>query len=512
MKKYTLLSLSVAVLTACTIFEPVPAEAPYAPYSLVAGDTVKTREDKNLLKTKNLEADAIKIIVVGEQVVTYKEPKLHTPPAKDPDLSKIKNNEDPDLKGKPLRMVAIGGSLTAGVRDGGYFNEGIMTSYPNLIARQMKLKKFEQPLFNATDYNGYGRKVRTDFNPTGGPVPKYLQAANNSGIASIDEKSNMKLKKYSGDLDNFAIPRQRGSNYAPSVGGNSENRNNYDNSGYELIKRISYVKDESITDMLFKKKFDIMLIETGYEEIWGYLFGARTLGAWPYLTDEKWFSDKEQVNTERLSSYIGYFTNSTPISPPFMYCLEAKKRNTKNVVLVNTPNFLDFPYFKTIKSKDVDAIYSMASKNQLREISSYLPTSTIDSLISPKVHISLKPWLKSEDSDPNGDSFISNVKLVSYKRILKEFNDEKEAIAKKFNHPLVDLKSLFDKILRNEFTTDDGVKVDSTWPIGNFFSNDGVNPTAFGQAVIANEVIKTMNSFYKTEIPMIPTREYLLVK
>ena len=129
-----LLSLSVAAFTACTIFEPVPAEAPYESFSLVAGDTVKTREDKNLLKTKNLEADAIKIIVVGEQVVTYKEPKLHTPPAKDPDLSKIKNNEDPDLKGKPLRMVAIGGSLTAGVRDGGYFNEGfIMTSYPNLF-------------------------------------------------------------------------------------------------------------------------------------------------------------------------------------------------------------------------------------------------------------------------------------------------------------------------------------------------------------------------------------------
>jgi hypothetical protein len=36
-----------------------------------------------------------------------------------------------------------------------------------------------------------------------------------------------------------------------------------------------------------------------------------------------------------------------------------------------------------------------------------------------------------------------------------------------------------------------------------------VYPSAFGQAVIANEVIKIMNSFYKLEIELIPTKIYL---
>ncbi|MDZ7934485.1 MAG: hypothetical protein U5M51_05875 [Emticicia sp.] len=71
----------------------------------------------------------------------------------------------------------------------------------------MKLKKFEQPLFDATEYNGFGRKVRTSFNPTGGPVPKFNEVKNNSGVESVDEKG-VKLKAYKvkESIDNFAIP------------------------------------------------------------------------------------------------------------------------------------------------------------------------------------------------------------------------------------------------------------------------------------------------------------------
>ncbi|MDZ7935848.1 MAG: hypothetical protein U5M51_12975 [Emticicia sp.] len=184
---------SALLIGGCRVNDPVanPAlntEYGKPPYSIVDGDTIKTVIFKDYKKLKDKDPNGKNYIVVGDTIVLYKEPKLHTPPAKDPDLSKLKNNDDPDLKGKPLRMVAIGGSLTAGVRDGGYFNEGILTSYPNLIARQMKLKKFEQPLFDATDYNGFGRKVRTSFNPTGGPVPKFNEVKNNSGVESVDEK------------------------------------------------------------------------------------------------------------------------------------------------------------------------------------------------------------------------------------------------------------------------------------------------------------------------------------
>lgn len=38
------------------------------------------------------------------------------------------------------------------------------------------------------------------------------------------------------------------------------------------------------------------------------------------------------------------------------------------------------------------------------------------------------------------------------------------------------------------------VRVDPTFSTGNFFSLDGVTPSAFEEAVIANELIKTINT------------------
>ena len=38
-----------------------------------------------------------------------------------------------------FRMISVGGSLSAGFRDGGLYREGQLTSFPNLIARQMSV-------------------------------------------------------------------------------------------------------------------------------------------------------------------------------------------------------------------------------------------------------------------------------------------------------------------------------------------------------------------------------------
>ena len=162
-KTWGTLLISAFLLGGCKTKDPIATPVANVDYSIINGDTIKTVIFKDYKKLNDKDPNGKNYIVVGDTIVTYREPKLHTPPDIAPDLSKLKNNDDPDLKGKPLRMIAIGGSLTAGVRDGGYFNEGILTSYPNLIARQMKLQKFEQPLFDATDYHGFGRKVRTGF-------------------------------------------------------------------------------------------------------------------------------------------------------------------------------------------------------------------------------------------------------------------------------------------------------------------------------------------------------------
>lgn len=77
--------------------------------------------------------------------------------------------------------------------------------------------------------------------------------------------------------------------------------------------------------------------------------------------------------------------------------------------------------------------------------------------------------------------------------------------AQRYNIPVFDLKALYKKILAGEYVTDDGVQIDPSFPAGNFFSADGLTPSALGQAVVANEEIKVINEAYRTRIPLVQT-------
>jgi hypothetical protein len=67
------------------------------------------------------------------------------------------------------------------------------------------------------------------------------------------------------------------------------------------------------------------------------------------------------------------------------------------------------------------------------------------------------------------------------------------------------LYTVYEQIFAGKFITHDGVSVNSE----NFFSSDGLNPSAFGQAIIANETIKAINAFYGLEIELVATRPFL---
>lgn len=84
-------------------------------------------------------------------------------------------------------------------------------------------------------------------------------------------------------------------------------------------------------------------------------------------------------------------------------------------------------------------------------------------------------------------------------------NQETEALAKEFGFAVVDVYSIYKSIYKGTYQSPDGVSV----TVEDFYSSDGVYPSAFGQAVMTNETIRAINAHYKTKIPLINTREYL---
>jgi lysophospholipase L1-like esterase len=108
------------------------------------------------------------------------------------DLGQISNNNG------NFRYVAIGSSLSAGVRDGGVYAAAQQTSFPALLAQQMGINDFKQPLLPG---NGTGRKtVAKDKNG-------ILKFTETKGLS--DKSANANLPKIVGEVDNLAVPYQK---------------------------------------------------------------------------------------------------------------------------------------------------------------------------------------------------------------------------------------------------------------------------------------------------------------
>lgn len=188
------------------------------------------------------------------------------------------------------------------------------------------------------------------------------------------------------------------------------------------------------------------------------------------------------------------------------------------MALANVPDILDFPYFKIMTNEllirgmsgQKYIYYKGGSQPELITQTDYihLPTSTFDSLASTKVHIALKKGLTEKNPINGNGQLLVKTTVEGNKLGIKNFNNTIQKNCEKYGFALVDLNNLYNKILSGKYI-EDGVLIDPTYPNGNFFSSDGFYPTALGQAVIANEFIRSINSTYKTDIPLIKVSEYL---
>ncbi len=493
-------------------------------YSIIDGDTIKIRDDYSIFhddQRKNLIFGE-ESTVFGDTVLTYmvaaKSNSTHSP-----DLANIKNKSLPDLIDKPFRMMALGGGITAGFRDGGYFNEGIETSFPNLIAQQMKLTNFEQPKFTDQDYNGVGRLVITKENLSGGPVPKFKGVINNTGIEAFEYTSgsfgkgevlNVRLKKALNikDLDNWAVPNFNSSFLSPSSVVSSYDWDRDVKTNQAFIERLIEHEGDKFAEKILDNKFDLLIYEIGFDDLLNELLKNRYLKGASSLPDpevkENFFRDYGQLQSDNL------------INSQTKFLRNLYDKGLKNICFFNIPAIDKLPYFNLIDQETIRKAaeftqtpllffekdpYGASGGFEYDGSSLAIPTSGIDSLLSDKVNMALKRGL----SEKKPLSYASHTKRSFVTKHLKDFNNQVAVFAEIFNSPLVDVNNLYAKILEGNFITVDGVLVDPSWPDGNFFSLDGIYPSAFGQAIIANEAIKAINAKYGTTIPLVQTRLFL---
>ena len=407
---------------------------------------------------------------VGDTTIRVKADKEILPAltGKKVDLAPITSN----LEGG-FRMISVGGSLSAGFKDGGLYREGQLTSFPNLIARQMEIS-FYQPLFDANEGNGSGYKTLAGTEP----IATFKMVTNNLGYAN--SKAD-KLKPFTGNnIDQYAFP---GMNTALGYTPNDKVSEKFASRFFNKPQNVNYTDNY---DLLKTQSCDFFVFEVGIDDIVAGILAGGGGGI---------------TTTDPYAGTLGL---------SLVHNLVDKKSKG---VLLTVPDALDFPYFNQITNDKIEKLgvslsvqRSFGSENYRDYdplIDKLMPTTTVEKLFKGEFKGEVK--LKDEDvlsKDPYDDEWLNSSPIY--------YNEYKiSRIGKANNLPVVDIYGLYKKIVAGTYTTDDGVKVNTDWAKGNFFSADGIYPTAFGQAVIANEVIRTINQNYKLSIPLIQTRFFL---
>ena len=402
---------------------------------------------------------------IGDTTIRVKADKdvLPAQPTKKADLSAITITGNSNF-----RLLSVGGSLSAGFRDGGLYREGQLTAFPNLIARQMNAA-FTQPLFEVNEGNGSGYKTLVGTEP----IATFKLVKNNLGY--LDNTKADKFKKFNGDRnDQYAFPEIT----------KQMERTNF-NQKYvdKVVSEKAKGNFKTPLELVKNETADFVIFELGTDDLVTSI--SRGFGAG-----------------------VNDFYQGAIVLPTEQGLLKDMSRRKIKGVILNVPPVLDFPYFNQFTNDKIKkfgfAIDIQDGSNRSRKFDyngdRLVPTKTVENMFKDN----LRTVKLSEDDVLS----FYNEEIVRFEP--KPYNEfELKKVAESINLSIVDLYGIYKRILTNTYTTSDGVKVNPDWKTGNFFSADGIYPTAFGQAVITNEVIKTINQHYKMSIPLVDTRFFL---
>lgn len=388
------------------------------------------------------------------------------------------------------KVLAIGGSLAAGVQNGGLYRASQLTSFPNLVAGQMGVT-FRQPLFAAEEANGAGYKLLIRDN---GPVYRYNKVA---GKLASDAGSNaLPFKKFTGEIDNLALPFHN----VRTAWKDLEYYSRLSQPSMESQDFVPYFKrilpdeiasDKSVSYLKYlegKATPDFVIFDPGMD---GHLQSALVGG------DPSQIPQLEEGERGNKSE--------------FRFVKELADKGTKGV-LVTIPDVTEFPYFHLYTAEKLAELRGgvkvsiRTNRGTIREMNAsdlLLPCEKVEALFSGRSSAEVLDERESLAVDEDYDETRAYRGVNWYNEYYVKF------IAKENDFAIFDLYELLKKINVGGYVTDDGVEVIPSFPDGNFYSDDAIHPTSFGQAVIANECIKAINAHYGSGLTLLNTREFL---
>ncbi len=428
--------------------------------------------------------------------------------------------------------LAIGNSLTAGYTDGSLTVSGQLHSYPAMLFGQFALippphgavGPFIQPLLKGDwGYPGPKYILGMTYNPCN-PADSSLAPIPNTGASdSVNGDYHFVSGINNNQINNVGVPGIRAVDY--KVAGYAL---------YALTSRAPYAArfynnvygspNDELVHVVGNLHPTFFTMWLGANDVLGYALaggqGDGTGNATPAL--------------------LPYFYGGSDISPlvAFDSCYDLALNTAISTgasgALINIPDITSIPFFTTVPANglkltrqgqadtltaiyashgitasfNVGANYFMIQDNAGKTRQA-VPGELI--LLSvPDTSIKCHGWGSVNAAGvpmpiPN-NYVLTTDEIQNIRTATTNFNAYIKYEANIHHLAYVDMNSYFTKLASG--ITYDGIHYSPAFVTGGAFSLDGVHPTQRGYALIANEIIRTINSFYKSNIPSVDINQY----
>lgn len=454
--------------------------------------------------------------------------------------------EDIDVKSGTADFsiyVSLGNSLTAGYQDGALYKSGQENSWPAITARQMQDAGnlgFKQPLMS-DDLGGIS---------IAGLSNKRILTESLSVVLASGTSSNTLENIYSqGPYHNLGVPGAKSFHLVTPGFGSLANLQSGRANPYFV--RFSSSANTTVLADAVSLNPTFFSLWIGNNDILGYA----TSGG----------SGVDQTGNLNVATYgPNDITDPSVFANTYNSLVNALTANEAKGILISIPSVTAIPYFTTVtynaipltaqQATAANTAYSRynAGINQImslglisqeeankRQISFSEGNNAIvftdDSLTNlttnrlPSIRqatdkdlilltaVGLLGTLKDPNNpasvigvgEPVGGSYVlTNTEINNIKNATLAYNASIKNIAESNNLAFLDIDQLFEVLNSNSGIIFNGVTYKSDFITGGSFSLDGVHPNQRGFAVIANEIIKTINSTYGSNLSQVDVNSY----
>ncbi len=437
------------------------------------------------------------------------------------------NRGDLDLN----RYIAIGNSLTAGYADGGLYRDAQINSYPNILAQQFQVVgggEFEQPLFAENQRNGTGYLRFAGFTATGSP--NLVPVTSNLAIRSINP---LLYAKYVGDPQNLGVPGIKLRDIMVQGYGSTQG-----NPHFERLLQEGEAASTTYFDKVRNSNATFFSSWLGNNDVLAYATsGGGSSSAANAITPVNNFSatygsllaELTANNRKGVLVTIPNVTSApffTVVGPVVKASLRAAQQQNPNipglVALTGTGNQRIVVPVASIRSVEGTTVQGTAllpltassyagligrptgrfwreNTTSQAQLAATLLALSIDTL-QPFGLSSGNPWPSPLLLD---DTELNNIKTATdaYNAFIIQEGQTR-------NLAVCDIRPLLDRANAPGGIVLEGTNATGAFVTGNIFSLDGIHLTPRGYAIVANEIIRAINTKYNANIPTVRAVNY----